>query len=472
MNYDTEPPSWDPRAAAEAACARKKAHEHTPQEDPIGHEPVDWGDDRPWPILDRAARYGLAGDILSAIEEQTEADPVAILSTELVAYGNAIGPGSRALVGDDEHPGKLFAALVGSSASGGKGTSYGAVRPILRTADEEWLKAAYRTGFVSGEAFVANLSGRHAADGVPIEKRAFIIEPEFARLLAVNRRDGSTSSPIIRGAWDDGRLQLIRAKETLCVDGTHTSILAHITPEELREKLSSVDVANGFANRFLFLCVRRARRLPSGGYIEPAIIGSLGKRLRLAMEHGRIARILHRTKRAEEIWAEFYLAEPEPAGLLGTLTARANAQKLRLSVLYALLDCRNEIDVEHVIAAEALWRYCADSVEHIFGGLTGSATQDRILAAARDAYPGGLDGTEVRDLFGRKKGENEITPARISLAERGLIRVERDNTTGGRARTLLFAVPGDQRRQKERDALFGRLSSLRSPAQDDTQVFE
>jgi hypothetical protein len=45
----------------------------------------------PKPVLADAALYGLLGDITQFITPQTEADPMAIYSQFLVAYGNSIG---------------------------------------------------------------------------------------------------------------------------------------------------------------------------------------------------------------------------------------------------------------------------------------------------------------------------------------------------------------------------------------------
>src|SRR5262249_11903434 len=44
----------------------------------------------PWPKLDGEAMHGLAGEIVRAIEPETESDPVAVLGQMLVAFGNAV----------------------------------------------------------------------------------------------------------------------------------------------------------------------------------------------------------------------------------------------------------------------------------------------------------------------------------------------------------------------------------------------
>jgi hypothetical protein len=69
------------------------------------------------------------------------------------------------------------------------------------------------------------------------------------------------------------------------------------------------------------------------------------------------------------------MAEGQP-GLLGTITARAEAQALRLSCLYALLDRAAMVDVPHLDAAYALWRYCEDSARYIFRDVLGHPLAD------------------------------------------------------------------------------------------------
>jgi hypothetical protein len=43
-----------------------------------------------WPIMDDAAYYGLAGEIVRTIDPHSEADPVALLVQGLVFFGNVI----------------------------------------------------------------------------------------------------------------------------------------------------------------------------------------------------------------------------------------------------------------------------------------------------------------------------------------------------------------------------------------------
>ena len=83
------------------------------------------------------------------------------------------------------------------------------------------------------------------------------------------------------------------------------------------------------------------------------------------------------------------------------ITARAEAQLLRLSVLYAVLDGTNVVDVEHLDAAWALWSYCEQSAFYIWGDASGDPDVDRLVAAVAAAGRAGLDGTRLSAVFSR-----------------------------------------------------------------------
>ncbi len=111
------------------------------------------------------------------------------------------------------------------------------------------------------------------------------------------------------------------------------------------------------------------------------------------------------------------------------------------------------------LTAEAAWRYCADSAEHVFGGLSGDGIQDRLLASIRDVFPSGLDGAEQHALFGRNVGSARLATARRALERRSLIHTEQE-ATGGRDRRVSYAVRmNENSRKKDSDELFIRLSS-------------
>ncbi|MBK7995243.1 MAG: DUF3987 domain-containing protein [Blastocatellia bacterium] len=100
------------------------------------------------------------------------------------------------------------------------------------------------------------------------DKRLLIIETEFASVLRVLQRDGNTLSAIIREAWDKGDLRIITKNNPAQATQAHISIIGHITPDELRRYIDRTELGNGFANRFLWLCVKRSKLLPDGGELH------------------------------------------------------------------------------------------------------------------------------------------------------------------------------------------------------------
>ena len=89
---------------------------------------------------------------------------------------------------------------------------------------------------------------------------------------------------------------------------------------------------------------------------------------------------------AREEWARVYSAlSAERPGLLGAVTARAEAQAVRLALTYALLDRASQIDLSHLKAGLAVWRYCEASASRIFGTALGDEIADTIQRALSDS---------------------------------------------------------------------------------------
>ena len=124
------------------------------------------------------------------------------------------------------------------------------------------------------------------------------------------------------------------------------NIIGHITFDELRRDLTQTDMANGFANRIAFACVRRSKLLPRGGGVVD-LTGITPRLTRILAQ--RPAGELTRTGAAWEIWEQAYpaLTEERP-GMLGAILGRGAPQVLRLAVTYARLDRASEIAVPHL----------------------------------------------------------------------------------------------------------------------------
>jgi hypothetical protein len=369
-----------------------------------------------------------------ALEPHTEADPNALLLTLLTAFGNIVGSRAKAQADGAPHPAKLFAVVVGETANARKGTSWQQIRRLLDAADPEWHKGHVTGGLSSGEGLVKALLNAP-------EHRLLVVESEFARTLKVMDRLHNTLSEITRQAWDSSELSVM-TKDAVQVAESHVSFIAHITEHELTRLLTSTIAANGYANRFLFGCVRRSKLLPFGNPVDQAVVARLGARIRDATEAASTHDSITRTPAADELWREFYfeLASQPLAGLSEGLLSRAPAQLLRLSVVYALLDGNSKIEVEHLVAAWSVWQFCQQSVLYLFGNQLGDPIADEIYASLRCAPSGELTKRDVLNLFHRHVLSHEIDRAIGLLEQQGLVRVEQRRTGSGRHPTVISLV--------------------------------
>jgi hypothetical protein len=382
-----------------------------------------------WPKLPLAALHGLAGDVVRAIDPYTEADPAAILAHFLVFFGNCVGPSPHFRVGGDEHPAKLFVALVGDSSTGRKGTSEGQVRHLFKAVDPDWTKNCFVHGLASGEGLIRALAPTESGSA---DSRAVVVEPEMANVLAAMGRQNSTLSSVIRQAWDRSDLSLMRAasKNTVKVHGVHVSMVTHVTPGELLRRMDSSENSNGFANRFLWLLVRRSKSLPDAPQVPQAAFDALENRTVLALDFGRRTTEMRRDDEAASAWRNLYpdLAASRP-GLVGLVTSRGPAQVIRLALIYALLDHSQTVQPPHLEAAKAFFDFTAQCARKIFGGRVGDPIAQRILEILEEV--GEISRTELYDFLGRNIPGMVIENALTTLQADGLIKIRIGETTPG-----------------------------------------
>jgi hypothetical protein len=400
-----------------------------------------------------AAYHGLAGKIVRALDPHTEADRVAVLVSVLVGFGNACNRGPHAMVGRTRHSTNVQVVAVGDTSKARKGTSWGDVRFLLRYADPDWARERVVNGLVSGEGVIHHVRDpvkktndegvEKTLDAGVKDKRLMCVESEYGRVLTAGGRDGSTLLHVLRQAWDGERLGNLTKKDPATATDAHVAVLGHITLAELQRSLTETDRANGYANRVLWLYVRRSKELPFGGELPVEEAEELGRDLRRALEHARKVGRVEWAESGRAVWERHYswLSRERP-GLTGAILSRAEAQGLRLALIYALLDCSDEIRAEHVEAALALWDYSERSVGLIFDGVLGDPVADAIVAALRRAGTEGCSRTEIRDLFTRHKNADQIERALSLLEREGLAARGKAEAgeAGGRPAELWFAI--------------------------------
>ena len=396
--------------------------------------PADW----PAPP-DPIVYHELIGEIVNTISPHTEADPVALLTQLLIAFGAAVGRRAWFQVEATRHAPNEFMLLVGDSARARKGSSWDHVRRLISIVDPS-LEPRVLTGLSSGEGLIWAVRDPTSQDPGHADQRLLVIEPEFASTLKAASREISTLSPTLRSGWDGRPLAILTRTAPARATNAHIALIGHITREELRRHTSSVEIANGYINRILLIAVRRQRLLPEGGNPDPLAGTGLDRLLAAAVKHAQTAGEVRLDPAARELWHEIYrqLANQQPAGIIGQITARAEAHVVRLALLYALTDGQHRIAPAHLCAALALHYYAARSAAWALTGATGQPLAEQIHAVLRQ-HPGGLTRSQISQTLNHNQPAGEIDTALNALhaAERATVT---QIPTGGRPAQLWTAA--------------------------------
>jgi len=434
---------------------RQQSQRPTP---PPAAEGQQFGDDaekspREWPTLDNVALGGLAGEVVRIATQDSEADPAAVLVTFLTWFGVAAGNSPRIMVGETPHCPRLFSAIVGASSRARKGTSKQPVKTIMKAAQGGYggQDGAFTLlgpcpvtdgPFSSGEGLIYEvrdpLDGKDK-DGNPTrlddgaeDKRLLVTEGELGAALRVMQREGNTLSTTLRVMWDCGRpddeIRPMTKKDKIKSTNPHVSTVGHITAAELRSLLSQVDLHNGVANRFLWVCARRTKLVPLPQQIPEEIIADLSRKVGEALNAAQRREVVSLTPAAARMWVDSYagLSSDHP-GAWGSTTSRAEAQVLRLALIYALIDNGSQIAPVHLTRALAFWRYCDASAGYLFGDADKDPQVNKVLKALES---GPLTATDLNRALSGKIASDRITVILEHLQETGRVSGEKQQTKG------------------------------------------
>lgn len=405
-----------------------------------------------YPVFNHDDFYGIAKEVALLGSEQSEADPVAVYFSFLVAAAAMIGGYRYIHIGDSKHNARLFAALVGASSRARKGTSFKPVERIIRATEEAYEKttdsiketlAITNGGLSSAEGLIwaarDEAEETKGKDSNPLwegveDKRLLVVEEELAQVFKVAKREGNTLSPLLRKAYDGGTLAPMTKNNRLKATNPHINVLGHITQYELKSVLTGDDVYNGLANRFLWVCVRRTKKMAFPQPMDGDKVLNIAIRLAGTMKWVKQSANAEITldKAARDYWETQYpIISADRHGAIGAVTARDEAHTLRLALLFCLLDFGSLITTQHLKAAIAVINYSASSAEYIFTTPTDESPDAQKLLAALGEKP--LTQTEISNVFGRNKNRNQLTEL---LTELQTLNKIRKVTTKGEKRVM------------------------------------
>jgi hypothetical protein len=363
------------------------------------------------------AFYGIAGDYIRSLKENSEASQEGMLVLFLAAFSSMVGHRAWTRVEETIHHPNLFAIVAGQSARARKDTGMNRVIKPLKLADERWAKLR-KYNFQSGEALVSYFA-EHESD-----PRLFMTDTEFASTLSVCGRKDNNLSPRIRNLYDSAPMEITVKKSTMLASRTTGSWLGLITLGELKLKLAEVELSSGFINRFLVAVAKRSRKLPFGG--NPVDVSRTVQGLQKVLtwldsstDGGHHIRF---SEDASPIWIAFYhgLPDNDPDFL-----TRAEANTMRLAMNYAILDCSSEIGPDHLRAALAVWDYCAKSAQTVFGE---QSTPDVNRLAAEVRRLGSMTRTLISRFFNGNKTAGQLDEISKAATKHGGLRLKEDGT--------------------------------------------
>ena len=388
--------------------------------------------------------HGVVGDFMARVEMETEAHPVALASSLLVAIGNIIGRGPHFMVGRTPHYVNLYLAVVGNTGAGRKGTGGDIIRDCVRLADPHWAEFCQSPNLVSGEGVIDALRDRvtklmAVKGGGPdefeevvldpgiLDKRLLITCPELVSAFRAGNRENSTLAQTLREAWDGKALRTMAKNCARTATDPHLSIIGHATRHELLKTVREADVFGGSMNRFLWVLSQRARLLPFGGDLDD--LGTVPQRIDDVITFARTVGRMWRSAEADRLWASVYgeLTTATGSDLVAAVLSRGEAQTLRLSMLLALAAGREVIEAEDLAAALDLWRYSAASARAIF-----ERVQDPLFNRITDMIreQPGITRTGIYRRIGKSHGAAAIVDALSRVRTAGLARSEKSRTNG------------------------------------------
>lgn len=345
----------------------------------------------------------------------------------MVCFGNCIGPTAYWNSVADKHFANLFILLVGRSARGRKGQSFNVIKDLFKLVDPEWSESRIMKGLSSGEGLIRKLQDETTMDsdsGCEIQigsndKRLLCVESEFSSVLKMTRREGNVLSQVIRDAWDSNDLEIATRHDPLKAKNPHFSMVGHITFKELFQYLSPTEIHNGFGNRFIFMKAETSKKLPFAEPIPENLKEYLSNQIRYRLDLAKTRKAMDFSNDAKSHWAEFYngISDSDDS-VVGTLTARQEAQVRRLAMIIALINGKNEIELDSLLYGLDIFEASIRTLEEIYGNSTGNEITDKICVKL-SIHPHGLSKTQIHNSFSNNYSKELIDRSLNSLKSKG-----------------------------------------------------
>lgn len=402
------------------------------------------------PKLRHEGFYGCLSDISKDLSEYTEANRAFIANNILM--GIAVSTPSSNLVmpfAATNTELRMFSLQVLPSGCG-KGVSEKQTKALFNEAIQllgnnivsphsglSFYAKVFSGGLSTGEGIAFELRDGIVNENGDVQqsvedKRLLVLEPEFANALAKCNGHNSILSATIRKIFDGESLEPMTKKDRIKCTKPDVCIIGQITPEELLDKLDSVSISNGFANRFPIFSGTQPVYQPIPRVIKKEKLQKHAKELNKVMSWcHESSKVLTMSDCYKKLWCEKY-SDLKQIGASGSiersLMTRAPHYASMYAMLFAALDMTTIVTANHLVASLAWIDYWHESVRYVFGteaaaykaeqrNLQALEVLNKIkeLVAINNSQP--ITRTPLQQAFGKKYTSKQISEVLKFLQE-------------------------------------------------------
>lgn len=414
--------------------------------------------------------HGVIGEFAQVAAIGKGLNPIATAIGCMTWLSAELSPRPVIAVGDIYHPCRIYAVHVGRSSRGGKGDSLNLVKKLQRRIgliDPILLAKSHTGGISTREGLALELhdgygQGDSATQAVQ-DKRLFIIEPEFAQVLAQGKREGNTLMTALRDCWDDGGvIKPLTKNSRIWSTDPHIAIFGNITPFELRSKLTANEIHGGTLNRFLLIFAERLDYVPIPEVTPDDVVEEYAHRFiniiqfakdnygSKGYDHQAERMVLAMTAEAKQFWLNAYaeLVTPFEHELIAAATDRRHAYALRLALLFALADKSTVIDEAHIKAAVAWVKFAALCTQYVLSDgddespLPDPKNSEKLIQFLRLVGGSATRSQITIDCFKRHVSGKALDAILQPLLDRGVLEKKTEQPKAGGTLVSIYSLVG------------------------------
>lgn len=317
--------------------------------------------------MNRGRFHGLTSEIMDFASVRGTFP--ANLFHHLIFFGASLGRSPYV-----EHRGEVYASINGlliMDTAGGKGESLGIISEIYDFDEEhrDLLPITLKASLTGGNKTlrtINNLLKKHDNG----ENRLLSVDCECSSQFACQAIPTNGISQLIIRLADGEEITDTIGNKTFQLPPVHFGSVGHITPAVLLKKLKTIEMMNGFANRFLFIGVPRPTySYDDGSYSKDELV-KIQQRLMESLDKGSNRGKINIDDEAKDYYLSFVRSIRDDMGKndkIDALQSRFDKLCLKVALTVALTNQEETISLASMEAASEVIRYSSETLKELYG---------------------------------------------------------------------------------------------------------